>query len=134
MSLNNPTNATQIHAIHEDDNPRGMIAALIALYGQQRLINEANIELVAANVLAHPKFGPHVSITCKHLTGGNAGALSTRFVVIPNTPYTVPMQSVRFMEFNNEYDIRTYTPGQVAIIAMDAVHFLINGDLPDLDD
>jgi hypothetical protein len=131
-SLND--NVTEILPLQPEQNPVGTIVAFIVLTAKQRLMNESDIEVVAVNVKNHPFLGDHLAISAKHLTGPNAGGFSTRQIIIPNNPPSVPRQAVRFMEFNREYEVRTYVLGQVSIIAIDAIHFLLNGDLPEEND
>lgn len=122
-----------ITAIPVQDNPTGTIAALLVLSKAQRIANESEIEVFAFQAL-NALHEDAVVITCKHLSGENAGANSVRAVIIPNQPESMPTQPVRFMEFDHEYELRQYAPIQVGSIALDAVYFLINGDLPDLAD
>lgn len=126
---------TEILPLQAVQNPVGVIVALIALTAKQRLENEHDIEIVAAHISQHAQYGDHVAISAKHLTGPNAGGFSTRQIIIPNNPPSVALQAVRFMEFNREYELRSYVLGQASIIAMEAIHFLLNGDLPEeIDD
>jgi len=120
--------------ITPSNNPLGQAAAIFVVAFNQQLNNPKlpasfdNMEYKAAMVENDPQYGDHVRIDAMVIKGEEAGALTTRKVIIHSAPGVKTRHTVRYVNFGRDEEVGNYHYGQISQLVQSIISYIRRGD------